>query len=62
MASSDPEEQKCGQILADEMLEKRSRNDVSENTELKVKTNRTVINKCSIDENSTSEQMSKGTK
>ncbi|XP_043516857.1 tetratricopeptide repeat protein 12-like isoform X2 [Frieseomelitta varia] len=59
LASPNPEEQKHGQILADEILEKRSEKNICDDTELKIKMNRTVINKCSINENSTEEQMSK---
>ncbi|CAL7941390.1 unnamed protein product [Xylocopa violacea] len=59
LASSNPEEQKHGQILADEILASRVERNICEDTELKVKTNRTVINKCSINENeSTQEQIS----
>lgn len=60
LASSDPEEQKHGQILADEILETKPTKDFSEDEELKVKVNRTVINKYSKDENITDEQMSQG--
>ncbi|XP_076758250.1 tetratricopeptide repeat protein 12 [Xylocopa sonorina] len=59
LASSNPEEQAHGQILADEILASRAERNISEDTELKIKTNRTVINKCSIDKNeSTQEQIS----
>ena len=61
LASPNPEEQKHGQILADEILEKRSEKNICDDIELKIKMNRTVINKCSINENFTEEQMSKGT-
>ncbi|XP_043599880.1 tetratricopeptide repeat protein 12-like isoform X2 [Bombus pyrosoma] len=57
LASSDPEEQKHGQILADEILGKRLEKDICEDTELEIRINRTVINKCSVNENSTQEQM-----
>ncbi|XP_060827388.1 tetratricopeptide repeat protein 12-like isoform X2 [Bombus pascuorum] len=59
LASSDPEEQKHGQILADEILGKRLEKDICEDTELEIRINRTVINKCSVNENSTQEQMCK---
>nr|XP_034180158.1 tetratricopeptide repeat protein 12-like [Osmia lignaria] len=59
LASPDPEEQKHGQILADEILETKPTKDFSEDDELKVKVNRTVINKYSKDENITDEQMSR---
>ncbi|KAK9298750.1 hypothetical protein QLX08_008050 [Tetragonisca angustula] len=59
LASPNPEEQKHGQILADEILEKRSEKNICDDIELKIKMNRTVINKCSINENFTEEQMSK---
>ncbi|KOC68641.1 Tetratricopeptide repeat protein 12 [Habropoda laboriosa] len=58
LASSNPKEQKIGEILADEMLENRSERNISENVELKVKTNRTMINTRSTTETSTPEQMS----
>ncbi|CAK9817512.1 Tetratricopeptide repeat protein 12 [Anthophora quadrimaculata] len=54
LASSNPEEQKLGEILADQVLENRSERNISENVELKVKTNRTLINTCSTTEHSTS--------
>lgn len=60
LASSDLKEQKQGQILADEILEQRSEKSFSED-ELKVKTNRTVINKCSANETTANtDQMSQG--
>ncbi|XP_043262375.1 tetratricopeptide repeat protein 12-like [Colletes gigas] len=58
LASSNLEEQKHGQILADEILGKKSETIISEDCELKVKTNRTVINKYSTDERNSNEQMS----
>ncbi|XP_024228016.1 tetratricopeptide repeat protein 12-like isoform X3 [Bombus impatiens] len=60
LASADPEEQKHGEILADEILGNRLEKDICEDTELKIRINRTVINKCSVNENSTQEQMCKG--
>ncbi|KOX79156.1 Tetratricopeptide repeat protein 12 [Melipona quadrifasciata] len=59
LASPNPEEQRHGQILADEILEERSEKNIRDDAELRIKMNRTVINKCSINENSTEEQMSK---
>ncbi|XP_006565808.1 tetratricopeptide repeat protein 12-like isoform X2 [Apis mellifera] len=60
LASSNPEEQEHGQILADEILDGRAmENIICDDTEVKIKMNRTVINKCSINENSTDEEMSK---
>ncbi|XP_016915451.1 tetratricopeptide repeat protein 12-like isoform X1 [Apis cerana] len=59
LASSNPEEQEHGQILADEILDGRSENIICDDTELKIKMNRTVINKCSINKSSTNEEMSK---
>ncbi|KZC08634.1 PREDICTED: tetratricopeptide repeat protein 12-like [Dufourea novaeangliae] len=58
LASDDPEEQKHGQILADEMLETKSETFVSEDCELKVKSSRTVINKSTTNETNNREQMS----
>ncbi|XP_076242083.1 tetratricopeptide repeat protein 12 [Calliopsis andreniformis] len=59
LASSDLEEQKQGQVLADEILAKKSEKSFFEDDELKVKTNRTIINKCSINEtNKNTDQMS----
>lgn len=61
LASSNPEEQEHGQILADKILDGRAmENIICDDTEVKIKMNRTVINKCSINENSTDEEMSKG--
>lgn len=62
LASADPEEQKHGEILADEILGNRLEKDICEDTELKIRINRTVINKCSVNENSTQEQMCKGSR
>lgn len=62
LASSDPEEQKHGELLADEILGKQLEKDICEDTELEIRINRTVINKCSINENSTQEQMCRGSK
>ncbi|XP_012343656.1 tetratricopeptide repeat protein 12-like isoform X2 [Apis florea] len=59
LASSNPEEQEHGQILADKILDGRSESNISDDTELTIKMNRTVINKCSTNENSTNEEMSK---
>lgn len=56
------DEQKHGEILADNLLQQRCDRNISEDLELKVTTNRTLINKCSTTEESTEEQMSQGTK
>lgn len=59
LASSDLEEQKHGQILADKMLEAKPMNNINED-ELKVKVDRTVINKCLKNDNVSDDQMSQG--
>ncbi|XP_011157329.2 tetratricopeptide repeat protein 12-like isoform X2 [Solenopsis invicta] len=45
LASSDEKEQECGKKLADEILEKRVQKEIYEDGEVKIKTNRSVINK-----------------
>ncbi|XP_043499420.1 tetratricopeptide repeat protein 12-like [Polistes fuscatus] len=50
LASSDTKEQELGQILADKILDKKTQEELSDQEELKIKTNRTVINKYSINE------------
>lgn len=52
LASCDPKEQEHGQILADEILERKTPKEISEDGELKVKTDRSVINKYSLTESS----------
>lgn len=49
--SSDPKEQELGETLADTILNAKTQKEFSELEELKVKTNRTIINKCPINEN-----------
>lgn len=44
LASSDPKEQECGKILADEILERNVQRDIRED-DVKIKTNRSLINK-----------------
>ncbi|XP_035720329.1 tetratricopeptide repeat protein 12-like isoform X1 [Vespa mandarinia] len=51
LLSSDPKEQELGETLADKILNGKIQKEFSELEELKVKTNRTIINKCSINEN-----------
>ncbi|XP_031848246.2 tetratricopeptide repeat protein 12 [Nomia melanderi] len=58
LASENPEEQKHGQILADEILERKTETMISEDCELKVKCSRTVINKCAKNDTNSEEQMS----
>ncbi|XP_071553288.1 tetratricopeptide repeat protein 12 isoform X2 [Temnothorax nylanderi] len=45
LASSDQKEQECGKKLADEILEKGVQKEIYEDGEVKIKTNRSVINK-----------------
>ncbi|XP_076292641.1 tetratricopeptide repeat protein 12 [Lasioglossum baleicum] len=59
LASEDPEEQKHGQILADEILERKYETVIDEGCELKVKTNRTLINKYAKNEPASKEEMSR---
>ncbi|XP_033336543.2 tetratricopeptide repeat protein 12 [Megalopta genalis] len=58
LASEDPEEQKCGQILADEILDRKYETVITEDCELRVKSNRTVVNKYVENETKNGEQMS----
>ncbi|KAL2713596.1 tetratricopeptide repeat protein 12-like [Vespula squamosa] len=51
LMSPDPKEQELGETLADKILNGNTQKEFSESEELKVKTNRTVINKCPINEN-----------
>ncbi|XP_020281330.1 tetratricopeptide repeat protein 12 isoform X2 [Pseudomyrmex gracilis] len=44
LASSDPKEQECGKRLADEILERNIQRDICED-DVKIKTNRSLINK-----------------
>lgn len=45
LASSDQKEQECGKMLADEMLERGIQKEIYEDGEVKIKTDRSVINK-----------------
>lgn len=45
LASSDQKEQECGKKLADEILNKNIQKEIYEDGEVKIKTNRSVINK-----------------
>lgn len=45
LASSDRKEQECGKKLADEILKKDIHKEVCEDGEVKIKANRSVINK-----------------
>lgn len=45
LVSSDREEQECGKMLADEILKKSVRKEIYEDEEVKIKTDRSVINK-----------------
>lgn len=45
LASSDQKEQECGKKLADEMLERGIQKEINEDEEVKIKTDRSVINK-----------------
>ncbi|XP_054008729.1 tetratricopeptide repeat protein 12-like [Hylaeus anthracinus] len=58
LASSNVEEQKHGEMLADEILKKKTETIISEDCELKIKINRTVINKYPTDGMNSNEQMS----
>lgn len=64
LASSDEKEQECGKKLADEILEKRVQKEIYEDGEVKIKTNRSVINKYPSKEDEPSNdpnKMSRGT-
>lgn len=61
LASTDVDEQKRGMLLADQILNKKVVIELSEIGELKVKTNRTIINKRTPEDSDPSE-MSQGTK
>lgn len=61
LASDDPQEQKLGTLLADEMLDPKVKSEISDLGELKVKSSRTVINKLSLNqEESDPSKMSQG--
>lgn len=61
LASSDPKEQECGKRLADEILERNIQSDICED-DVKIKTNRSFINKYSSEDVSSSDpdNMSRG--
>ncbi|XP_029176196.1 tetratricopeptide repeat protein 12-like, partial [Nylanderia fulva] len=52
LASSDPKEQEYGQKLADEMLERKVQKEIYEDGEVKITTNRSIINKYASESNS----------
>lgn len=60
LASSDIKEQEEGKLLADQILEGNSEKEFTGDGEVRIKTNRTVINKSSTNNDSTSN--SKGRK
>jgi len=63
LVSSDPTEQECGQKLADKILKKNVQKEIYEDGEVKIKTNRSLINKCSSKEDNSSndpDKMSRG--
>lgn len=45
LASSDEKEQECGKKLADEILKKNVQKEIYEDGEVKIKTDRSIINK-----------------
>lgn len=59
LASSDPKEQEYGVKLADEILEKNVQKEIYEDGEIKIKTNRSLINKYSSKEDSPSNDPNK---
>ena len=59
MTSSDTKDQEVGMLLADEMLKKNNTKEINENEEVKIKMNRTLINKFKP-EDSNPENMSRG--
>ncbi|XP_020281329.1 tetratricopeptide repeat protein 12 isoform X1 [Pseudomyrmex gracilis] len=61
LASSDPKEQECGKRLADEILERNIQRDICED-DVKIKTNRSLINKYPSENvsSSDSDKMSRG--
>ncbi|XP_011494817.1 PREDICTED: tetratricopeptide repeat protein 12-like [Ceratosolen solmsi marchali] len=50
LASSDVKEQQYGMLLADEILKKKDTSEISENVELKIKSNRTIISKYPLED------------
>jgi len=64
LASSDQQEQECGKKLADEILKQNVQKEIFGDSEVKVKTDRSVINKYPSkehDSNDDPNQMSRGT-
>lgn len=59
LASCDPEEQECGKMLADEILEKNVQRQIYEDEEVQIKTDRSVINRYSTNENNASDDPNK---
>lgn len=62
LASSDQEEQECGKKLADEILQKGVEREICEHGEVKIKTDRSLINKypSKDDSNNDPNKMSRG--
>lgn len=50
LASPDQKEQECGKKLADEILKKNVQKEIYEDREVKIKTDRSIINKYSSKE------------
>lgn len=59
LTSSDRKEQECGRKLADEMLKKGAQKEIYEDGEVKIKSDRSVINKYPSKEDDPN-QMSRG--
>lgn len=61
LASRDPEEQECGKMLADEILEENAQRQIDED-KVRVKADRSVINKYPNEDNTCNDpnKMSKG--
>lgn len=59
LTSSDREEQECGKKLADEILKKNIQKEIYEDGEVKIKTNRSVINKYPSEEDDPSNDPNK---
>ncbi|XP_032687444.1 tetratricopeptide repeat protein 12-like [Odontomachus brunneus] len=55
LASHNPEEQECGRILADRILQNNTQREIYEDVEIKVKANRSVINKYSMEEDNSND-------
>lgn len=50
LASHNPKEQECGRILADGILQRNIQKEIHEDAEIRIKANRSVINKYSTEE------------